>query len=64
MIGGKLPGPVVTNIAPTSAENRLKYTYNMSTTETAYVSDNTPEQKRKKRTEVIQVSGGTENGFQ
>ena len=63
MIGGKLPSPVVTNIAPTSAENRLKYTYNMSTTETAYVSDNTPEQKRKKRTEVIRVSGGTENGF-
>ena len=63
VIGGDLPDPVVTNVAPTSAESRYKYTYNMSITETAYVSDNTPEQKRQKRTTVIRVTGGDKNHF-
>lgn len=63
VIGGELPAPVVANIAPTSAESRLKYTYDMSITETAYVSDNTPEKKRQKRTAVIRVEGGAKNCF-
>lgn len=63
-IGEKLPTPVKTDISPAAGENRYQYTYNMAIQDTAFVSSNTPEETKQKRTKVQIVTGGGDNSFE